>query len=105
MNELMHCLAMVGICQWRALEDKSKRAEWCAWAEEWNRLAGESLGHSYLRAKARVAGGLREQRLDTSITEKEMKLQMLAVFAALGPRIIERGRRVRRVRARVGPVR
>ena len=28
MNELMHCLAMLGICQLRALEDKSRRTEW-----------------------------------------------------------------------------
>ena len=47
MNELSHCLSMVSICRVRALEDKERRAEWLAWAEEWNHLAGTSIGHPF----------------------------------------------------------
>jgi hypothetical protein len=45
MKELSHCLAMASICRVRALEDKERRAEWLTWAEAWNQLAGQALGH------------------------------------------------------------
>jgi hypothetical protein len=45
MDKLGHYLSMASICSGRALEDKERRSEWLGWAEVWNELAGEELGH------------------------------------------------------------
>jgi hypothetical protein len=45
MDKLGHYLSMASICSGRALEDKERRSEWLGWAEVWNELASEELGH------------------------------------------------------------
>jgi hypothetical protein len=47
MNELSHCRSMASICRARAFEDKERRVEWLAWAEEWNHVAVPSISHPF----------------------------------------------------------
>jgi hypothetical protein len=45
MDKINHCLSMASLCGGRALEDRERRAQWLGWAEVWNELACEALGH------------------------------------------------------------
>jgi len=45
MDKFSHYLSMVSICRINALEDKARRAEWLGWAEVWNELADDAIGH------------------------------------------------------------
>jgi hypothetical protein len=47
MDKFSHCLSMASICSWRALEDKERRSEWLGWAEVWNELADDAIGHPF----------------------------------------------------------
>ena len=38
---------MASICRVRALEDKQRRTEWLGWAEVWNELADDAIGHPF----------------------------------------------------------
>jgi|GEM_PF-5416378 len=52
MNKSSHYLSMASICRVRALEDKQRRTEWLGWAEVWNELADDAIGHPF---KERIA--------------------------------------------------
>jgi hypothetical protein len=45
MDKFSHYLSMVLICRMRAIEDKARRTEWLGWAEMWNELADDAIGH------------------------------------------------------------
>jgi hypothetical protein len=45
MDKFSHYLSMVSICRIRAIEDKARRTEWLGWAEVWNELADDAIGH------------------------------------------------------------
>ena len=45
MDKFSHYLSMASICSGRALEDKERRSEWLGWAEVWNELADDAIGH------------------------------------------------------------
>jgi len=47
MNKSSHYLSMASICRVRALEDKQRRTEWLGWAEVWNELADDAIGHPF----------------------------------------------------------
>ena len=47
MNKSSHYLSMASICRVRALEDKQRRMEWLGWAEVWNELADDAIGHPF----------------------------------------------------------
>ena len=54
MDKFSHYLSMVSICRMRAIEDKERRSEWLGWAELWNELADDAIGHP-LKKELRTA--------------------------------------------------
>jgi hypothetical protein len=36
---------MVSICRVRAIEDEARRTKWLGWADVWNELADDAIGH------------------------------------------------------------
>jgi hypothetical protein len=47
MDKLSHYLSMASICRGRAVEDNERRSEWLEWAEVWNELADDAIGHPF----------------------------------------------------------
>jgi hypothetical protein len=47
MDKSSHYLSMASICSLRALGDKGRRSEWLGWAEVWNELADDAIGHPF----------------------------------------------------------
>ena len=45
MDKFSHYLSMALICRGRALEDKERCTQWFGWAEVWNELADDAIGH------------------------------------------------------------
>jgi hypothetical protein len=45
MDKFSHYLSMASICRGRVLEDKERCTEWFGWAEVWNELADDAIGH------------------------------------------------------------
>jgi hypothetical protein len=64
MDKLSHDLSMASICSVRALEDKARRTEWLNWAEAWNELSGEALGHPFKAEIANRSSALAESNLE-----------------------------------------
>jgi hypothetical protein len=64
MDKLGHCLSMASLCSGRALEDQERRAEWLGWAEVWNELAGDALGHPSEEGIANCSSDLAESNYE-----------------------------------------
>jgi len=64
MDKLGHYLSMASICRGRALEDKERRSEWLGWAEVWNELAGDAIGHPFEERTANCSSDLAESNYE-----------------------------------------
>ena len=64
MNKSSHYLSMASICRVRALEDKQRRTEWLGWAEVWNELADDAIGHPFEERIANRSSGLAESNYE-----------------------------------------
>jgi hypothetical protein len=60
MDKFSHYLSMASICSGRALEDKERRSEWLGWAEVWNELADDAIGHPFEERIANHSSDLAE---------------------------------------------
>jgi len=65
MDKLGHYLSMAFICRGRALEDKERRSEWLGWAEVWNELADDAIGHPLEERIANRSSDLAESNYET----------------------------------------
>ena len=65
MDKLGHYLSMAFICRGRALEDKERRSEWLGWAEVWNELADDTIGHPLEERIANRSSDLAESNYET----------------------------------------
>ena len=64
MEEVSHYLSMVSICRTRAIEDKARRTEWLEWAEVWNELADDAIGHPLEEGIANRSSDLAESNYE-----------------------------------------
>jgi hypothetical protein len=60
MDKFSHYVSMASICSGRALEDKERRSEWLGWAEVWNELADDAIGHPFEEKIANRSSDLAE---------------------------------------------
>jgi hypothetical protein len=65
MDKINHCLSMASLCGGRALEDRERRAEWLGWAQVWNELASDALGHPSEEGIANRSSDLAESKYET----------------------------------------
>jgi hypothetical protein len=64
MDKFSHYLSMASICRGRALEDMARRTEWLGWAEVWNELADDAIGHPLEGRVANRSSDLTESNLE-----------------------------------------
>ena len=64
MDKFSHYLSMALICRGRALEDKERCTQWFGWAEVWNELADDAIGHRFEERIANRSSDLAESNYE-----------------------------------------